>query len=160
MMKFTALLVAFALFSVVFATEYTTKDLMHDTLAQADIEMKDFGFVSGNAFIKYEQKSTNQSAEIHAASIMALAVLADSYPEANYVFAYTLIGGKPVLVTFAKAADVNAFSNEIMSAKEFSTRVGSRVLAMETAAPKPEPINCNLSLFVLGISFVAVLFRN
>ncbi|MFH1285153.1 MAG: hypothetical protein ABIH99_01080 [Candidatus Micrarchaeota archaeon] len=152
----------FALMPIVYA--YDTEDLIRETLAPAGVDVIGIGVTNEGAFVKYEQRATSSPANVHASQIMALSVLADEFPETDYVFAFMYVGEKPITVAYAETSDVLAFNSGSMSASEFSTKVYVNVLAPESEEneEKQEQFCCPGMILItalLGVTIARASFN-
>ncbi len=128
------IIAAFALLLCSLAYSYNEGDLLRDTLAPYGIDVKDVGVTDEGAFLKYEQKPTSSPMAVHASNVIAMAALADEFPNESMVFVFTLAGGKPIMVSTAKTSDVLAYSSGEMTPEEFSDKVYAKLLVEERSS--------------------------
>ncbi|MEM3422477.1 MAG: hypothetical protein QXF35_02080 [Candidatus Bilamarchaeaceae archaeon] len=149
--------VMFILAVIVFCSlsyaEYTSKDVIRETLKHYGLEVTDVGLTPEGAVIEYEQKPTTSPARILSDNTLAMVAIADEYPQTDMVFVITRIGGHPVLLTYAKTTDVLGYANGTLSGKDFATRIYGKILV-----PQKSSDCCGSALILIG-SLLAVIIR-
>jgi hypothetical protein len=112
--------------------EYTSKDVLSDTLKPYGIDVVDVGVTSKGAVLIYEQRPTSSPARVISDATLAMVALADEYPETDMCFVIVRAGGHPVLAVYAKTKDILDYKDGKMEPGVFATKLYSKMLVPES----------------------------